>query len=446
MTADERSGARVTHTAVVYIGLGVTQHSLNLLLLPLITRVVSPTEYGEITTIVVVTLLVGVVLGGALEVPLTRAAARGGSGAARVAGWARIYLVWLIPAICMLGSAAVWLLSEGGSHGKAWSIELAAVGLSASLTYYAQPVTRGSDRLAAYVLLTTTSVVTLAVTKFVFLSSFEDGVLAWVCSDLFAAVVAWLSVMVVVRPKRIRWLASREDDAPATINELVRACIPLAAHRAAFWSLNSLNRPAVAIFMSFHSVGIYSLATNIAGVSMTLLAEFNRAVLVEYARERWPAPAGTRRIAQAQLLAALAVPACIATGVLLLGDLVIGHDYHSGIPLVGILLIGQVLYGVYLIPMNYLTQTAGKYQWSSYASVVGAAVILLALVVAGALNSLTAACIGTVAGYATLLLMAIALTRVARLPIKWLAVLPRTLVAVPLLVAAGSSLAILIKS
>jgi O-antigen/teichoic acid export membrane protein len=83
------------------------------------------------------------------------------------------------------------------------------------------------------------------------------------------------------------------------------------------------------------------------------------------------------------------------------------------------LLIGQAAYGVYLIPMNYLTQTAGLPKYSALASAAGAALILVSILLLGHKYGATGVAYVTVAGYLTMAVFAMMLVRILRLDIAW---------------------------
>ncbi|GAA2137878.1 hypothetical protein GCM10009844_05370 [Nocardioides koreensis] len=422
---------------MVYVIIGVLQRSLAFLILPFVTRVLSPSDYGRVSVVVTTLSLVGVILGASLEVPLFRALARGGTQAERIFRWSRLYLLWLLPSLCIGVATVLWLLCLRGADGFGiWAVELASAGLTASLTFYALPVVRATDRLGLYAGLALTWMFSLVAGKLLFLGWLLPGPAGWVTSDLLSGAVAWISVLLLVQPPAISKATSDPEGSPASPWSFAVMCLPLVPHRLAFWGLTSLSRPALLLVASVKDVGLFSFAANVAAVSMTLLAELNRSVLLEYSREQFPAPSSaTRQIAQTQLMAALLIPTMVAIGVTIFGQAIVGSAYYPALRLIALLLVGQVFYGVYLVPMNYLVQSAGLFRWSSFASVFGAAWILVSVLVAGSLDSLPLVALGNSGGYLVMAGGAICLVRLAKLRVNWALLLPPATIALPMTLA-----------
>jgi hypothetical protein len=174
------------------------------------------------------------------------------------------------------------------------------------------------------------------------------------------------------------------------------------------------------ILTTAHQVGIFALACNFAFIASLILGEINRAVLAEYAREETPVPSAiTLNIARAQLLSAFAVPACLGFGIVVASGILIPAEYVGAIPVIGYLLISQVLYGVYLVPMNYICQTVGDTRWSWIASVSGALVIFGLLLATGQGVSSMAAALITVCGYAVMCVLAIGIAGWMKFGLRW---------------------------
>jgi hypothetical protein len=277
------------------------------------------------------------------------------------------------------------------------------------------------------------------VLKLLLLASVVSGPLGWVTADLCCGVVAWALVAMLTRHDAARLGTPEPSD--LTVRSFARTCADLVPHRLSFWALTTLSRPALALVASSRDVGLYSLALNLANVSMMLLAEFNRSVLIEYSREEFPAPTSTRPLAQAQVVLALLVPGLLALGISAFGVRVIGSDYHASIPLSGVLLVGQAFYGLYLIPANYLSQTAGIFKRLSQTSVVGGVVTFAIILVAGASWNMLPVSLGSVFGFATMLCLAMLLLRRSQLTVYYRQIIPPWRLTVPLLLSFGFAIA-----
>jgi hypothetical protein len=159
---------------------------------------------------------------------------------------------------------------------------------------------------------------------------------------------------------------------------------------------------------------------SLAYVAFLALGEINRAVLPRYSRETFPAPTGeTVALVRWQLIAAFVVPALVGSGVAVAGRWIFAEAYWPSFALTGVLLIGQAALGLYLIPMNYLTQTAGLPKYSALASGSGAVLILVSILVVGRSYGAVGAAFATAAGFLTMAAVAKVLTRVLKLDIAW---------------------------
>jgi hypothetical protein len=176
----------------------------------------------------------------------------------------------------------------------------------------------------------------------------------------------------------------------------------------------------MAAVSSLEQVGLLSLGLNLAQVAGLILSESNRAALPRYSRERFPAPTGeTLGIVRWQIVAALTVPAVVGSGIALAGKMIFAEAYWPSLFLAGVLLVSQVAYGLYLVPMNYLTQTAGLPRFSALASGTGAAVILTTVLLFARTYGAAGVSYGTVAAYLMMAIAAFALTLANKLEIEW---------------------------
>jgi O-antigen/teichoic acid export membrane protein len=176
----------------------------------------------------------------------------------------------------------------------------------------------------------------------------------------------------------------------------------------------------MAAVSSLDQVGLLSFGLNLAMLASLILAEINAAVLPRYSRESFPAPTNeTLGPVRWQLIAAFVVPAVVGCGVAVAGRWIFAEAYWPSFLLTGVLLIGQAAYGLYVIPMNYLTQTAGHSKYSALASGAGAALILVSILILGHRYGAVGVAGATAAGYLTMAGVAIILTSALKLDIAW---------------------------
>ncbi len=395
--------------------LATLQRGISFLILPFLSHAMSPVEFGAASTLTATALLVTAVVGAPLIQLVIRAAARGdedGPALLRIAG---IYCYFVLPiAVAVAGALVALFVPEVlGVNGTIWGIELLAIGFQPAASIYALWVAQAREDLARFAWLSSTTVLATAASKIVLVVILELGVLGWVLSDLISAVLSAIVAVLLVRLPHARITS---DHARAVL----RFALPLIPHSASIWALNSLSRPAMAAVSSLEQVGLLAFGLNLASVAGLVLGEINRAVLPRYSRENFRAPSHeTLAPVRWQLVSAFVIPAIIGSTVAVAGPLIIADAYWPSFPLTGTLLISQAAYGLYLIPMNYLTQTAGLPKYSPLASGGGAVLILVAILLLGHKYGAAGVAYITVVGYVIMAVLALMLVRGLRLDIAW---------------------------
>lgn len=401
--------------ATAYLLLAGLQRGVSLLILPFISHAMSPTEYGAASILTASALLLVTIVAAPLEQLVFRAAARGGDDAPALIRVCGVYCYAVLPILVAVvaGVVAVLVPQLFGISGSIWGLELLAVGFLPAATYFALPLVRARQALRRFVWLALTSVVATAVSKFVLIVIWNLGVLGWAVSDLISAVASAAMAIAIVRLPQAR-IERRH------VREALNFAIPLIPHRASFWALSSMSRPAMATVSTLAQVGLLSFGMNLAAVANMILAEINQAVLPRYSRETFPAPSfETRAAVRWQLVLAAAVPALVGAGLAAAGGWIFDEAYWPSFALTGILLVGQMAYGLYLIPMNYLVQAAGLPKFSALASVSGAVLILVGIFALGRQLGALGVAYATAVGFLVMAVVALLLTRALKLRIRW---------------------------
>ncbi|WP_104190441.1 lipopolysaccharide biosynthesis protein [Cryobacterium sp. Y82] len=402
---------------LVYTILAVLQRGLTLLLLPFVTRAMSVTEYGAVAVLATLSALLSALLAGALEQAVFRWTVASqndshGRSVVRVCFW---WLSTCVPVILFCTAIALWFadtqILQISTH--LWAVEVAAVGLMAFVSSYALPQARAEEALRRFVVIATTSIISLLLGKWLFVIILGAGAAGWVLSDLISAVLSFFVAMTLIN-------ASRGSVTRAAFLQVLRFALPLVPHIIAFWALAALARPLLAMSMPLEDVGIYSAAFSAASVGTMLLAEVNRATVVAYARDQFPAPSlRTGKVMRIQFLLAFHSAALIGLLSPAFTHWVLPPQYAGVLPLLLILSLASTFYGLYLIPINFIVQTAGITTWSWIGSAAGAVVILLACTVGAAAGGLTVVVLGHVVGYAVMGLIALILIKKMRLQVDW---------------------------
>ena len=408
------SSAQSARAATTYLVLGGLQRGIALILLVPLSFALAPAEFGAATLLTTTALLLTTLLASPVEQLVFRSVARGGGRSASELRVIRAYCIWVLPLVFALLAFGVAFIPEIlGVNGSLWAIEILAVGLIPIVSTLALPMARARQDLARFAIVSGVNIVALAGSKLWLVVAAEWGVLGWVVSDLIAAVV---TAIVAVACSRVPRAGVTRGD----VGTVVGFSLPLVPHRAAFWALASASRPAMAAVGTMADVGYLSFGLSLASIASLILAELNNALLPHYSRERLPAPTNeTEAVVRVQLLAAFIAPAMVGAGIGLFGTVFFGAAYWSAFSVAAILLVGQAAYGVYLIPMNYMVQTAGRPRFSAIASVSGAAVILGGIVVAGASIGVNGVAWLTVLGFGLMAILAFTLVSTQRIAIHW---------------------------
>lgn len=401
--------------AATYIVLAGLQRGMSLLILPFITHAMSTVEYGAASMLSAASVLITALIAGPLIPLVVRAAARGeedGPALLRTLG-AYCYIVLPIVIGLAAGAVAMFVPQILGVKGSIWGIELLAIGFQPVASTFALWVARAREDLPRFVWISTISVAATAASKVVFIVDLQWGVLGWVVSDLISAILTAVLAVWLVRLPNARLSSTH-------IRYAINFTLPLIPHSASIWALSSLSRPAMAAVSSLEQVGLLSFGLALAAVAGLILAEINAALLPHYSQETFPAPTGkTSEAVKWQLIAAVVIPAVVGCGVVIAGRVLFAEAYWPSFSLTGVLLAGQAAYGLYVIPMNFLTQTAGLPKYSGLASASGAAVILVGILILGQRYGAAGVTFITAGGYLTMAVVALILTRTNKLCISW---------------------------
>lgn len=403
------------HAASVYILLAGLQRGMPLIILPFISQVMPPAEYGKASMLTASSLLLTTVLAQPLDSLVFRSAARNDDASPAMLRLTCLYCYAFIPSVGLLSAGTVALLIPDflGVNGHIWAIELAAVGFLPAMTCFALPVVQATQDLRRFACLASTSIFFMAASKIALVIVWPLGVTGWVISDLISGIASASVALLLVRPMRAAITSTH-------VRSALRFAVPLVPHKASFWAIASLSRPVMAAVSTLTQVGLLSLGWNIASVANLVLSEINRASMPQYSRESFPAPSNATLVTvRVQLALALAVPAVVGSFVALLGQLVFPPSYWPAFAVVGILLIGQASYGLYLVPANYQVQTAGSTKPVAFASSAGAALMLVLLLMVGRSHGAIGAACAITIGFASMLLIALLLSHLLKLDVRW---------------------------
>lgn len=406
---------RAGRAAGVFILLAGLNRAVSMLILPFISRVVSPSEFGAATTVSATSLFLVSLFAMPLDTLVVYAAPRAGGESRALLRVAGLYCYFALPAISLLPAAMFAFFAPEllGISGTIWAIEIVAIGLMPAMMVYALPMVKSSQKLRKFVWLASTSIATLAVSKMILVVGLRLGVLGWVVSDLISAAISAITAAILVRPPPVR--ISWED-----VRKVAAFAIPIIPHTVALWGIGALSRPALAMVSDLKQVGFLSAGLTVASAVIIVIGEINRAVQPGFSQETFPAPTDkTFTPVRWLIVSATAVPAAAGCGLALFGSRIFAEPYWPAFRISGVLLIGLAIYGFYPIAINYLVLTAGITKFSSIATGTGAAVVAAFVFAFGGRYGAVGVSYGVGGGYFAMAAVALMLTKFAKLDIDW---------------------------
>lgn len=352
-------------TGLAYASASLGQRAIAFLLLPLYSRFLSPGEFGQISMLVTLYSVIGIVLSFGLEAsvfrayfkhqdPMTRSRSLGAIGA----------FLLTVPTGTVLLVAAALVVADAQPLDlprSALLIELFAGAWFATLTTFPLALLRAQERVRAYIWLNVGFAAIQTVTRLVLVLGLGRGVQGWVIADLAAvAIVLPLGILSVRTVAPLVWDRSR-------LREALEVGVPLMPHFLSHWALALSDRLIVGALLGSALVGIYGMGYAIGSLVGLVLTEANRAAMPTYARlltEDGSRQAGAiSRLATHQLLFSILV----GLGMAALGPcvvlLLLDPSYSRAAELIPPVSVGLVLFGFYFIPMNLISLVAGKTRW-----------------------------------------------------------------------------------
>lgn len=361
-------------SSVVYaFGFGV-QRAINVLLLPVYTSVISPSEFGALGVLLSAYVAVGVLFAVGLDASIVRNYFQLASEPERRQEF--LDSVWrflvVYPLTASLALAAVaWPFVGSAQYGGQLEVLLMmlSAALNAAATVLPLSVLRARQDLRGYLWITlVTAVVTPALTV-IFVAFLDQGVRGWFLAALIANVATFATAVVVVpwHPRaRINW---------RVVRLALLFSLPLVPHFFSHWALQLADRWVIAGMVSPAELGAYTIAGILATPMMMLMIALNQGFSPTYAG------AGAGRHSATELSNVVALQLTVVVGLTLAGamlgpplvEILTTSDYHGAAPLVPWIVLGYGFLGVYFVPMNGATLGAGRSTFAWVATALSAA-------------------------------------------------------------------------
>ena len=370
-----RSGA-------VYAAAAVVQRGILFLLLPVYTRVLPPAEYGRLSVLLAVAAAATILLSCGMDTAFFRTyfALRDDVTRQRqfvTTVWAFLLVVPPAAAAVLSLVAAPLLATSDVVPAGELAIALAGAALFVSATIVPLALLRAEERLRDYLILTGITATTTAGFTLIAVVGLDGGVVGWLI-----AVVAANAVTLIAAARIIPLQLSTGVDR-ALLAAPLAIGLPLIPHVLSHWGLGVSNRLILAGIVSTSQVGIYALAANIAlpvAIVMTGMATGFFPLYARAATEQ-TALAALRQVVMVQYLLVLAV----ATVGTLIGPIAVHYlappAYADAANLVPWITLGYGFLGLYFLPMNAVSLTAGRtgHVWVCTVAAAGANLACLLL-------------------------------------------------------------------
>ncbi len=415
----------------VYAAGTIVSRGLALLLMPLVTRLLAPADYGVFDLVVTAGVLVNLVV--PLETP--QALARfwnereAGAAQKRLAGTAWTFAVLGYGGFVALAwAAAPWLAPRvfGAAHVEAWQAGAVFIGANGVMLLL-QSQFRWERRALAY------AVVSIAYGAGVLLLL---ALLAW-RGTADAADVLWAHAaasLFVAAGARLRLRGSLAWGLDAgELRAMLRYALPLVPAGVAVFAATYLHRWVLGALGTLDDVGLFGVAARLGGaVTLVLIGVQTAITPLVYAHHRDAAtPATLARLAEGFWCLALLACGAMALFARELLGLLAGPQYAAAAPLIAWLAVAALLGQMYIFaPGIPIAQRTG---WQLAITVAAAAAAVLLGLLLVPLAGARGAAMASVASAALFLSAWIAAgQRLYPLPLRWRPLAACTIAALPL--------------
>ena len=415
------------HSLIYGLG-GLVSRILGLLLLPLYTRYLSPSDYGKVETLIAFTIVIGIVLRMGITSALFRFYFDSPEPEKR-----RVVLrtsFWFTMSMATLGLVAGVALSPEISQllfGSSDDWELVAasfVNLWVNMNYeQLTSLFRLEERSSAFVSASLANIFLTVGATLILVVGLDAGPLGVIVGNFAGTLVVYLA-LVGYRREQLGLQFDR-----GLLREMNRFGVPLMPTALFLWTTNFSDRLFLVKLADTTEVGLYSVGVRIASAMVLLLTAFRLA---------WPAFAYSieddreaRRTYAYVLTYLVLVTTWVATGLTLLSpwlvDWLAAPSFASASRVVGPLTFAAVAFGGYIvvaIGVGRARRTQFNWAVTGAAAAVNVALNLILIPPYGMMG----AAVATIAAYATMFVgMSWWSQRIYHVPYQWRRVLTAAL-------------------
>jgi len=389
------------HSAIYGLG-GLVSRILAVLLLPLYTRYLSPSDYGKVETLIALTTVIGIVLRMGIHSAFFRFYFDSSDPVAR----RRVVRTsfWFTMAMATAGLVGGLLLAAPlsdvlfGSSDASELVMAAFVGLWAGMNYeQLTSLFRVEERSVAFVSASLANIFLTIGATLLLVVALDKGPIGVIVGNFFGTLVVY-AVLVGYRREQLGLEFDR-----SLLREMNRFGIPLIPTALFLWVTNFSDRLFLVRLADTNEVGLYSVGVRIASAMVLLLTAFRLA---------WPAFAYSidddreaQRTYAFVLTYLVVLTTWVATGLALLSpwivDWIAAPDFAESSRVVGPLAFSTVAFAGYIvvaIGVGRAKRTQFNWVVTGAASAVNIALNLLLIPPYGMMG----AAVATVAAYSTM--------------------------------------------
>lgn len=418
-----RSRTSALRSGLVYTVASAAPRAVGFALLPVFTRVLAPSAYGQLSVALSVITVASIFFALGFDVAVFRNVIRLESdppARARFVSSTWTFLL-VVPWLMAIACGVVLVPVLGASHVlSAGRLVLALVGaaLAVGATTVPMVVLRAENRFRDYMTMTASNMIVSTGLSLVLVVWIHGGVVGYLFSVIVGNLVTFAIALRIVpysRPKPFDRLMVRET---------LGLSMPIVPHFISLWALQLADRFLVAAILGTAAAGLYSVASNLALPMFIIVLGFGQAFMPAYARAADAENAAeSLRLTIASQVAVMSV-LCLTCAALAPPAIHLLTDsrYASAAGLAPWIVLGYGFQGFYAIPMNGITLTHGKTKGLALVSGTGAATNIGLIVWLAPMYGLEAVAIASAVGYAALLVGVcfFAIYRRAKLPYPWI--------------------------
>ncbi len=423
------------HSAIYGLG-GLVSRILAVLLLPLYTRYLSPSDYGKVETLIALATVIGIVLRMGIHSAFFRFYFDSNEPAARLrvlrtSFW---FTMAMATAGLLVGLVLAGQISDAlfGTPDDAELVMAAFVGLWAGMNYeQLTSLFRVEERSTAFVAASLSNVLLTIGATLVLVVVLDKGPIGVIVGNFTGTIIVY-AALVGYRREQLGLQFDR-----SLLREMNRFGVPLLPTALFLWITNFSDRLFLVKLADTQEVGLYSVGVRIASAMVLLLTAFRLA---------WPAFAYSiedervaRRTYGYVLTYLVALTTWVATSLALLSPWIVewiaAPAFESSSRVVGPLAFAAVAFGGYIVVAIGVGR-AKRTQFNWVVTGVAAALnVILNLLLIPPYGMMGAA-IATIAAYSTMFVgMAWWAQRIYRVPYQWRRVATAAAAGIALVVA-----------